>query len=62
MARTQSKPLTPYEIHRNHDVEVIITQNGPHRVQIWCKPCNCHVQWLSWSDYCQLSKSYQHNQ
>ena len=28
---------------------------GPHKYQLWCVPCNKHVQWLSYKDFNTLS-------
>lgn len=57
MQTLKSKPRTPYQTHLNHTVQLRVRSVGPHRVQVWCEQCDCHVQWLSWNNYQKL----QHN-
>jgi len=57
MLKPQSKPRTPYQTHQNHTVQLRVRSVGPHRVQVWCDQCDCHVQWLSWHDYRKLQDS-----
>lgn len=57
MLKPRSKPRTPWQTHHNHTVQLLVLTKGPHRVQVWCEQCDCHVQWLSWSDYCKLQDS-----
>ena len=57
MLQQRLKPRTPWQKHLNHTVQLRVRTVGPHRVQVWCEQCDCHVQWLSSRDYRKLQDS-----
>ena len=47
--------ITKLKTHDSHEVSALRVYDSPHYGELRCRDCNKHIQWLSKTDYQQIT-------